>query len=135
MKSSTISFKTFQRDQRGVSLSAIMIERIQEAINRQVNFSDREQAEAKLNECLNVVGLTAKLRAESLGNLERAKAKVLKNNPDLNSRLLKMKIDANTVDEQEELELAESLSTALYKTIDGLKSLLSIQEKDIIGWK
>lgn len=112
-----------------------MIERIQDAINRQVNFSDREQAESKLNECLNVVGLTAKLRAESLGNLERAKAKVLKNNPDLNSRLLKMKIDAYTAYEQEELELAESLSTALYKTIDGLKSLLSIQEKDIIGWK
>lgn len=109
----------------------VHVESIQIALNQQVDFSDREQAESKLNACLNVVGACAKLRAEALGNLERAKAKSLKNHPDLNSRLLKMRMDADTIEEQENLELAESLSTALYKTIDGLKSLLSIQEKEI----
>ncbi len=103
---------------------------IEEAINIKVNYSDRDSAERKMNACLNVVGLSAKNVAECKGNLERAKGKVLNNHPDLNSRHLKMKMDANTVDEQEALELAERLWTGLHKTIDGLKSLLSIQEKE-----
>jgi len=43
-------------------------------------------------------------------------------------------MDANTVDEQEALELAERLYSSLNKTIDGLKSLLNVQEKNEPTW-
>lgn len=107
---------------------------IEDALNIKIDYSDREQAEKKMNACLNLVGISAKNVAQCKGNLERAKSKVLKNHPELNSRLIKMKMDAQTVDEQEALELAEKLWSGLHKTIDGLKSLLSVQEKNEPTW-
>lgn len=103
---------------------------INACLNTRIDYSNREQAEKKMNACLNLIGASAKNVAECKGNLERAKSKVLKNHPELNSRLIKMKMDAQTVDEQEALELAERLWVGLHKTIDGLKSLLNIQEKE-----
>ncbi len=107
-----------------------MKEQIEAAINIKVEYSNRDACERKMNECLNVIGIAAKYYSLCKGNLERAKAKVIKGNPELNSRLLKMKMDSQTIDEQEELELAERLWMGLHKTIDGLKSLLNIQEKE-----
>jgi hypothetical protein len=107
------------------------VKEIEDALNTKIDYSDRESAERKMNACLNLVGVSAKNVSKCKGDLERAKAKVLKNHPELNSRLIKMKMDAQTVDEQEALELAERLWVGLHKTIDGLKSLLAIQEKEI----
>ena len=107
---------------------------IEEALNVKIDYSNREQAERKMNDCLNLLGTASKNVAECKGNLERAKSNVLKNHPELNSRLIKMKMDANTVDEQEALELAERLYSSLNKTIDGLKSLLNVQEKNEPTW-
>jgi len=107
---------------------------IEDALNTKIDYSNREQAERKMNDCLNLLGMASKNVAECKGNLERAKAKVLKNHPELNSRLLKMKMDGNTVDEQEALELSERLYSSLNKTIDGLKSLLNVQEKNEPTW-
>lgn len=104
---------------------------IEDALNRLIDYADREATERKMNDCLNLVGKSAKNVAECKGNMERAKAKVLKNHPELNSRLIKLTMDAQTVDEQEALELAERLWIGLHKTIDGLKSLLSVQESDL----
>jgi len=106
-------------------------ELIEQALNTNVDYSDREGCEMKLNECLNRIGLSAKYLSMCKGDLERAKALTLRNNPDLNSRLLKIKMDANTIDEQQNLEYAEKLWTGLHKAIDGLKSLLYIQENEI----
>jgi len=108
-------------------------QQIIEVIEREIKFTDKEAAENKLNDCINILGKAAKHVSECKGNLERAKKQVLFNYPDLNSRLLKMRIDAETIQEQEELELAEKLWQALNKTIDGLKSLLFIKESDL-GW-
>lgn len=107
---------------------------IQEALNSVIDYADREAAERKMNACLNLIGKSAKNVAECKGNLENAKAKVLNNYPELNSRLIKLTMDAQTIDEQEALELAERLWIGLHKTIDGLKSLLSMQEKNEPTW-
>lgn len=107
---------------------------IQEGLNLLIDYSDREAAERKMNTCLNLIGKSAKNVAECKGNLERARAIVLKNHPELNSRLIKLTMDAQTVDEQEALELAERLWIGLHKTIDGLKSLLNVQEKET-SWR
>lgn len=107
----------------------------QEAIDIQVEDGDREGSEAKMNACMNAMGLAAKRVATAKGDLERAKAASLRKHTGLNSRLLKMHMDSDTINEQEALELAERLSIALYKTIDGLKSILSIQQEDEVKWK
>jgi hypothetical protein len=107
---------------------------IEKALNTEVDYSDREGCERKLNDCINAVGMSAKYLSICKGDLERAKALTLRNYPDLNSRMVKLKIDANTTDEQQNLEYAEKLWTGLHKTIDGLKSLLNVQEKET-SWK
>ena len=111
------------------------MEEIENILNTQIDYLDREKAERKMNDCINSLGKASKNVAKCKGNLERAKSRVLINHPDLNSRLIKIKMDANTVDEQEALELAERLYASLNKTIDGLKSLLSVQEKNEPSWK
>ena len=107
-----------------------MENKIQEIINTKIDYLDREAAERKLNDCINMIGYAAKNVALRKGELERAKAVTLRKHPELNSRLIKMRIDASTVDEAEALELAERLWAGLHKTIDGLKSLLNVQEKN-----
>lgn len=108
-----------------------MKEKILEVIDRQIEFGNKEETERKLNDCINILSKAAKLVSQSKGNLERAKANAMRNYPDLNSRLLKFKIDSETILEQEELELSERLWQSLNKTIDGLKSLLFIQETEV----
>jgi len=103
---------------------------IEAALNTKVDYSDREGCEKKLNDCLNAVGMAAKYQSICKGDLERSKALTLRKYPDLNSRMLKFKLDANTIDEQQNLEYAEKLWQGLHKTIDGLKSILSIQENE-----
>jgi len=71
------------------------------------------------------------MKAEALGNLERAKGKVLNDYPDMNSRKLKMLMDAITAKEQEDFTLAERLNVSLFKAIDGLKAMLSIQSDEV----
>lgn len=114
--------------------ASVVMEEIETILNRQINYSDREAAEKKMNDCLNILGKAAKNVANCKGNLERKRASTYKNNSELNSRLLKMKIDSESFKEQEELELAEHLWRGLNKAIDGLKSLLSIQEKSEPTW-
>ena len=108
--------------------------KLEAIINHQVDYSDREAMERKMSDCLNVIGLSSKLKAKALGNLERKKSEVLRNYPDLNARLLKMTIDSQTVQEQEDYMLAERLNVGLFKTVDGLKSILSIQTGDEVKW-
>jgi len=107
---------------------------IEKALNAKVDYSDREGCEKKLNDCINAVGMCAKYQSICKGDLERAKALTLRKYPDLNSRMLKFKLDAGTIDEQQNLEYAEKLWSGLHKTIDGLKSLLSVQEKET-SWR
>jgi hypothetical protein len=104
---------------------------IEAALNTKVDYSDREGCEKKLNDCINAVGMCAKYQSICKGDLERAKALTLRKYPDLNSRMLKFKLDASTIDEQQNLEYAEKLWQGLHKTIDGLKSLMNVREKEL----
>ena len=108
---------------------------IEDILNTQIDYSDREAAEKKMNACLNLIGKAARNVAECKGRLETSKARTLQMYPDLNSRQIRIKMEAFSVYEQQELELAERLWSGLNKTIDGLKSLLSIQDKEVNSWK
>ncbi len=106
------------------------VQDIQKILDTKVDYSDRAGMEKKMAECLNATGPIAKIMAKTLGDLERAKGEVMRKYPDLSYRLLKMRIDNETAQQQEDRELAERLSVSLFKTIDGLKSLLSIQSEE-----
>lgn len=108
---------------------------LQALLDRQIDYLDRDQAESKLNECINAIGASVKIKAQAFGELEKAKAKVIRNNPDPQYRMLKMKIDQYTTDEQEAYMTADRLHVSLFKVIDGLKALLSIQDRDTVSWK
>lgn len=108
----------------------LTVQDIEDLLSEQIDYSDREAAERKMNSCLNLIGLSARLVSKAKGNLERAKGLTLNQYPNLNSRLIRIKMDSMTVNEQEDLELNERLWTGLHKTIDGLKSLLVIKEKE-----
>lgn len=107
------------------------LKEIESIINRQIKLADREAAEQKINDCINILGLSARMKAEALGNLERAKGKIFNEYPELNSRKLKMLTDSQTTKEQQEYALAERLNVSLFKVIDGLKSMLSIQQEEV----
>lgn len=100
---------------------------IQKVLDVKVDYSDRAAMENKMTDCLNVTGISAKLIAQTLGDLERAKGEVMRKYPDATYRLLKMRMDSETAQEQENYMLAQRLSVSLLKTIDGLKTLLAIQ--------
>lgn len=113
------------------------LKQIQNVLDTKVDYTDRAMMESKMADCLNVTGPLAKLTAQALGDLERKKGAVRRNYPDMSYRLLKMHIDSETAEEQENYLLAQRLSVSLFKTIDGLKSLLSIQseEEQELKWK
>ncbi len=105
------------------------LEFIQKLIDRPINFDNREDAEKKLNDLLSTLGHSAKIKAQAHGNLERKKGEVMRSYPDLNYRLLKLRIDSETAAEQEQFVLAERINVSLFKAIDGLKALLNVQDK------
>jgi hypothetical protein len=110
---------------------------IQKILDTKVKHSDRNGMERKMSECLNAIGPAAKLQSKALGDLERKKGELLRKYIDLPYRMLKMRIDSESASEQEEYLLAQRINMALSKTIDGLKSLLSIQSEEgsELKWK
>lgn len=108
------------------------ISEIQEILSRQIDHQDRDAAERKLNDCINAIGASVKLKAKAFGDLEKAKGKVMQNHPDLSVALLRLRMASQTTEEQEAYMMADRLNASLFKAIDGLKALLSIQAKEAV---
>jgi hypothetical protein len=102
------------------------LETIQEVLDRQVSQDDQQALERKLVDCINLLGVSAKLKSEAHKKLFQAKYKVMKAHPSERVALLKMIVDAQTAEEQAEFMLAERLNVSLAKAIDGLKAVLHI---------
>lgn len=117
------------------SIQAIL-NTIESTISRKIDYQNAQSVQSKLNDCLNLLGESAKIKAIAYGNLEKAKAALIQNYPDQNARMLKILIDSQTVDEQEQYILADRLHISLFKAIDGLKSMMAVQEKQVeVRWE
>jgi hypothetical protein len=114
----------------------ITLQTIQDTLDKQVSPTDRDGLETKLVACIELLGVSAKLKSIKYDKLYSAKRRVMENNPYMKTALLRMTIEAETSHEQAEYMLAERLSVSLSKAIDGLKSILSItKEHDSTVWK
>lgn len=111
-----------------------MLEKIQEVLNREVSQDDTAGLEAKLLDCVNLLGASSKLKAEAHRALFKARDKIIRNNPDAKTAHLKLIVDAQTADEQAEFMLAERLNVSLSKAIDGLKAILNISSEEEVKW-
>lgn len=108
---------------------------IQETLDRKVDPTDREQLEKKLNDCIELLGISAKLKSQAYKRLFEKKGEVMETNEGMKTALLRMVVDAETASEQAEYLLAERLNVSLAKAIDGLKSVLNItKEEAAIKW-
>jgi len=114
----------------------ITLQTIQDTLDKQVSPTDREGLETKLVECIELLGVSAKLKSVYYALLCDAKNKVIKNNPDMKTNELKLRIEAWTGEEQATYLLAERLNVSLSKAIDGLKAVLNItKEQDSTLWR
>ena len=106
------------------------LETIQYTLDRKVDPSDRESLERKLNDCIELLGISAKLKSLTYKKLFKKKEKLMIENEGTKTALLRMIVEAGTSDENAEYLLAERLNVSLSKAIDGLNSVLNIPKDE-----
>jgi len=110
------------------------LETIQEVLDRRVSKDDIDAVENKLMDCINLLGLSSKLKANAHRNLFDAREQIIDKYPDTKVAMLKLYIDSQTSDEHAKFILAERLNVSLAKAIDGLKAIMNIKEEDSVKW-
>jgi hypothetical protein len=108
----------------------ITLQTIQDTLDKPVSPTDRDGLETKLVACIELLGVSAKLKSNAYKALFLKKEKIMDINEGMKTALLRMTVEAGTANEQAEYLLAERLNVSLSKAIDGLKSVLNITAKE-----
>jgi hypothetical protein len=109
------------------------IKAIRQAMEMEVSQEDLEGLQGKMLNCINLISLSAELKARAatdLANAELIAYDKHKDN-DSGSMILKKIIEAEASEENGKFILADRLNAGLTHVIDGLRTIISLRKSEL----